>query len=78
MRRRKLCVICRLNPAKLLMCAACGRAWDRASRKDDGSLNAMVAWAARRAWRFAVISVEAERAAKVMEGRVNDMLRCRT
>jgi len=51
---QSLCEVCRLRPAHLSLCAVCGRAWDRARNEDDGTLNAMVAWAARRAWRFAL------------------------
>lgn len=36
------------------MCAACGRAWDRHRRTDDGTLVGAMKWAAERAARFAV------------------------
>lgn len=47
------CAVCQLNPARSHLCATCGRAWDRARNKDDGTLAAMMTWTARRAWRFA-------------------------
>lgn len=49
-----LCEVCHLRPARLSLCDLCGRAWDRARNKDDGTLDAMLRWAARRAWRFAL------------------------
>jgi hypothetical protein len=51
---QSLCEVCRLRPAHLALCGLCGRAWDRVKNKDDGTLDAMLAWAARRAWRFAL------------------------
>ena len=50
---QSLCEVCHLRPAHLSLCETCGRAWGRARNKDDGTLDEMVTWVARRAWRFA-------------------------
>jgi len=52
-RRRVLCVVCRLNPVDLLLCTTCAKSYDRALARDNGTVGAALAWAARRAWSFA-------------------------
>lgn len=66
-RRRNLCSICRLNPAVSAWCKPCLRSYDRAIANDDGTVDAALEWVARRSWRYAVISVEAQRAADALE-----------
>ena len=47
------CPICR-SPANGFMCRACGKAFDRfkATRADDGSIFAVIEWAAKRTRMF--------------------------
>jgi len=51
---QSLCEVCHLRPAHLALCDVCGRAWDRAVNEDDGTLDALITWTAKRAWRFAL------------------------
>lgn len=47
------CVFC-TKPEEPEMCPRCSRSYDRSRRTDDGTLHAMMVWAARRARRFAL------------------------
>lgn len=47
----KLCAICNVRPGN--WCKQCTAAYDRATRVDDGSMLAIVEWAAKRARLFA-------------------------
>jgi len=49
----KPCVVCIDRPqAGLLLCKQCGRSYDAAKAADDGTLFAVIKWAAERARRF--------------------------
>lgn len=52
-RRSRLCVVCLLRPASIIMCDLCGRSYDRDAAR-DATIAAVVVWAARRARRFAL------------------------
>lgn len=51
------CAICQAR-SPFGMCDPCGRSYDRARRRDDGSILAALTWAARRARRIAKREVE--------------------
>ncbi len=75
--RRKLCRVCRLDPAVLILCKACQRSYDRSLAEQGEAIGSLIEWAARRAWRFAIVSVEAKRAADVIEQRIDERIGAR-
>ncbi len=49
----KLCEFCQLpNESITLMCKRCSKSYDAHLRTDDGTLNSVLVWAARRARYF--------------------------
>jgi hypothetical protein len=54
------CGICGGKATSPVMCAACGRSWDRARNRDDGSVGAAMTWASKRARRFERMRVRDE------------------
>lgn len=50
----KRCTVCDrpVVPIGSRMCGSCGESYDRARRRDDGTIFAAMAWAAARARRF--------------------------
>ena len=49
------CAMCRRRVAGVIdgFCMECGKSYDRARKRDDGTIRAALVWAANRAWRFA-------------------------
>ena len=44
------CPVCgELRPMMGAMCTPCGKSYDRATRRDDGTIQAVIEWAAARA-----------------------------
>lgn len=46
------CFICETPDDGVCLCDKCARAFDRATKKDDGTIMAVMQWAAKRARRF--------------------------
>jgi hypothetical protein len=47
------CVVCGLRPVEgVVMCSRCSSSFERSKRKDDGSIAAVIEWAATRARRL--------------------------
>jgi hypothetical protein len=72
-----LCSVCRLETAELLLCKGCQRSYDRSLASKGEGIDELIKWVARRAWKFAVVSAEAQRAADVMEKEITRVAEAR-
>lgn len=71
------CAICETPSTSTLLCEKCGRAYDRwrESHADDGTMDALIRWTAKRARHFAKRTAAQKRAAEERKQRDKRKLR---
>ena len=66
----RTCVVCCLRPPRgAVLCAECAKAYDRSTAADDGTIAAIIAWAATRARGFSAQARKRRRDAASKEAK---------